>query len=519
MGNTSTGHQGKLYVIGLGPGDVRFLTAEAVAALGEVDWAVCDPVAEPRLLRPLLPPEAALDTLPPDLPPEGQEELFQRMIQAVKEGKRVARLLLWGPSDWHPPWSDWSRLRQAAVPFHVIPGISAETTWTTYLELAPTQAKRIFATPPVIASGWQELWEIVSNMPQGESGPVVLLRNPWVFPRPEDPSLNDRAVLSQAVWVVVRPGLAGQKVFRTVLASLPEELFRLQADGPVFLWFGPEGLPQSPWFSQQPLFGRRILLCRPEADALPTAKLLQGLGAEVFLEPMIVIGPPPDWTPVDQALDELASFDWIVFSSGNGVRYFLGRLWERGGDLRQLAGPRIAAIGPGTAAALATFHLRAELIPPEFRAESLLELLAPQAAGKRFLLVRASRGRDVLPEGLQAAGASVRQVVAYTSADLPEARPEIRRRIAAGAIDWIVVTSSSIARNLVRLFGADLRQAKLASISPVTSATLQELGFRPAVEARQFTLRGLIAAILQAEGTPPQLAHQLLPPQVDLSAD
>ena len=519
MAIQAASRKGKLYLIGLGAGDPRFLTIEAASALAEVDWAVCDPVAEPRLLRPLLPAEAYLQILPPDFPPSQEEELFRQMIQAVSEGKRVARLLLWGPNDWQSPWNDWARLRQAGVPFQVLPAISQETAWTTYLELTPPEAKRIFATPPVVACGWEELRQIASNLPEGEPGPLVLLRNPAALSRPEDSPLNDSAVLSRAVWVVIRPGLAGQRVFRTALGDLPKELSRLQADGPVYLCFRADQLPQSPWFSQQPLFGRRILLCRPEADALPTAKLLQGLGAEVFLEPMILIGPPQDWTPVDQALDELASFDWIVFSSGNGVRYFLGRLWERGGDLRQLAGPRIAAIGPGTAAALAAFHLRAELIPPEFRAESLLELLAPQAAGKRFLLVRASRGRDVLPEGLQAAGAYIRQVVAYTSADLPEARPEIRRRLATGAIDWILVTSSSIGRNLVRLFGADLRQAKLASISPVTSATLQELGFPPAVEARQFTLRGLIAAILQAEGTDPQLAAQLLSPQVDLSAD
>jgi uroporphyrinogen III methyltransferase / synthase len=223
---------------------------------------------------------------------------------------------------------------------------------------------------------------------------------------------------------------------------------------------------------------------------------LQELGADVLMQPAIEISPPADWAPVDAALERLDHYDWLVFSSANGVRYFFDRLLTTGGDLRRLGHVRLAAIGPGTAEELVDFRLRADLVPREFRAESLAEALAA-TEGRRFLLIRASRGREVLAERLRAAGRQVDQVVTYRSIDIERPIPEIADALAAGEIDWVTVTSSAIARSLAALFGDQLRQAKLASISPVTSATLRELGFLPLVEAVDYTMAGLVTAIVQ----------------------
>jgi uroporphyrinogen III methyltransferase / synthase len=211
-----------------------------------------------------------------------------------------------------------------------------------------------------------------------------------------------------------------------------------------------------------------------QAESL--ADLLAEQGAEVLVQPAIEIHDPPDFTPVDQSIERLRTFDWVVFSSSNGVRYFLNRLLQGSSDLRAVGGAKLACIGPGTAEALASYHLRADLIPEEFRAESLAASLADRVAGKRVLLVRASRGREVLAEQLVAAGGLVEQIVAYSSHDVASADPEILRRLQRGQVDWITVTSSAIARSLVHLFGSDLRQAKLASISPITTGVLRELG-------------------------------------------
>jgi uroporphyrinogen III methyltransferase/synthase len=181
------------------------------------------------------------------------------------------------------------------------------------------------------------------------------------------------------------------------------------------------------------------------------------------------------------------------------VRALLDRLLETGYDMRALGGIRLAAIGPGTAEALAQYHLRVDLQPSEYRAEALVEALVPEASGRSFLLARASRGREVLAEGLQEAGASVEQLVVYQSQDVTTVEADVSEQLANGKVDWVTVTSSAIARSLAALFGDQLAGSRLASISPITSQALREQGLSAAVEAEQYTMQGLVAAIVQAE--------------------
>ncbi len=155
---------------------------------------------------------------------------------------------------------------------------------------------------------------------------------------------------------------------------------------------------------QSPLAGQTVMVTRPGGEDDALTRLLRDLGAEVLVQPVICISDPPDWRPVDAALAQLSQFDWIVFSSANGVRYFIGRLLTAGGDLQQFKRIKIAAIGPATADELLRHNLHADLVPPEFQAESLAHSLAGEASGKHFLLVRASRGREVLAEQLNRAG-------------------------------------------------------------------------------------------------------------------
>ena len=259
--------------------------------------------------------------------------------------------------------------------------------------------------------------------------------------------------------------------------------------GPVFP--APCCLPPAP----KPLSGRLVLVTRPGEQAQELRELLTAIGAEVLEQPGITVSDPPDWSPVDAALERIASYDWLVFSSSNGVKRLLDRLSRRGGSLEQLAAVKLAAIGPGTAAELVRYGLTAEVVPKEYRAESLADALASHAAGKRFLLARASRGRQVLPEQLIAAGGIVEQVVVYSTHDVETADPEVAAALAANRVDWVTVTSSAIARAIVRLFGEQLRKARLASISPVTSQTLRNLGHPPAAEATEYTMVGLVGAM------------------------
>ena len=254
----------------------------------------------------------------------------------------------------------------------------------------------------------------------------------------------------------------------------------------------PERSPSAA--SQKPLAGLRVMVTRPIEPGDALTELLREAGAEVIAQPAIRISPPPDWQPVDAALAHLHEYDWLVFSSANGVRYLFDRL--RQCNIRPLWYPLLAAMGPGTAEELMRYGRRADLVPTQFRAESLADALTPEAAGKRFLLARASRGRELLAERLTAAGAVVEQIVVYSSDDVEQPDPKVAAMLHAGQIDWITVTSSAIARSLARLFGDDLRQAKLASISPITSGVLRELGHEPAAEAAEYTSAGLTAAMV-----------------------
>jgi uroporphyrinogen III methyltransferase / synthase len=236
------------------------------------------------------------------------------------------------------------------------------------------------------------------------------------------------------------------------------------------------------------------MITRPEDPNDPMAIQLSQLGAEIIVQPAICIGPPPDWQPVDAALARLDQFDWLVFSSVNGVRSLLDRMREKG--ISPIFRAKLAAIGPGTADELARWQLHADIVPKQFRAEALADALVQQATGQRFLLIRASRGREVLAQRLTAAGATVEQAVLYLNTDVERPNATVKALLHAHQIDWITVTSSSIARSLVKLFGKDLHRAKLASISPLTSSVLTELGHEPAAEATEYSVPGLVAAIV-----------------------
>jgi uroporphyrinogen III methyltransferase / synthase len=256
-------------------------------------------------------------------------------------------------------------------------------------------------------------------------------------------------------------------------------------------------MPPSP-LRPPSLAGQKILVTRPLDQSSDLVDRLTALGAEVLVQPAIQISEPAEWAPVDDALGRLQSFDWLVFSSANGVRFLVERLRNTGGDLQQLAGLQLAAIGPGTAEALARYGLRTALQPDKFRAEHLAEALTAEAAGKRFLLARASRGREVLAETLRAVGGLVEQVVVYTSRDVQEADPHVSALLTAGQIAWVTVTSSAIAKSLHGLFGERLRASRLVSISPLTSDALRQLGYTPAAEATPYTMAGVVDAILRA---------------------
>jgi len=435
-----------------------------------------------------------------------QQEINQRMVDLALAGRIVARLKGGDPGIFGRLAEETAALAAAGVPFEIVPGVTTAAAAGAYAGVTVTH--REMASCVAFVTGQEktgkvdsaidfaalakfpgtlviymgvttaEHWssQLIANGKPADT-PVVLVRRCTL---PDQTTLDCK--LGEVDAALRADPVSGEKV-RPPLVAIVGDVARREE--------------MSDWFTNRPLFGQTVLVTRPAQQTADMAGRLRDLGAEVLVQPAIEIGPPADWSDVDAAIETLAEFDSVAFSSRNGVEFFLNRLFAIGYDVRALGGIRLAAIGPATAAALREFSLNADLHPEEYRAEALAEALANESAGKRMLLIRASRGREVLAEQLTAAGARVEQVVVYRSQDVKQLPTPIVEAVAAGRVDWITVTSSAIARSLVRLLGENLRQTQLAAISPLTAGVLAEEGHEAAVVADQYTADGVIDAILR----------------------
>jgi uroporphyrinogen III methyltransferase/synthase len=307
---------------------------------------------------------------------------------------------------------------------------------------------------------------------------------------------------------VIRWGTTGdQRTLEAPLRDLAAAVRRAGLMAPALVVIGAvAGLrPRLAWAERRPLFGKRVLVTRPRHQAGDLVRRLDQLGAVPVVLPAVEVRDPADWAPVDRALAGLAGYDWLVFTSANGVHAVVRRLRQTGGDLRALGGVQLAAIGPGTADALRGYHLEPDLVPAEYRSESLAAALKERAAGRRILLARADRGRDVLRQELSAV-AAVDQVAVYSQVDALEGATEMLERLRAGEIEYVTLTSSNIARALLRILDQAARgrieagEVKLVTISPVTSAAVRDLGLPVAAEAAEYTTAGVLEALVALAG-------------------
>jgi len=491
---------GKVYLVGGGPGDPGLLTLRACQCLGRADLVLYDYLVNTRVLSHARAAAELIclgrhgrDRIMP------QDEINRRMVEAARAGRTVVRLKGGDPAVFAHVAEEAHVLSAAGLEFEIVPGITAALAAASYAGIPITQSD--LASAVAFVAGQEREDKPVSGL---DYAALAAFPGTLVFymgvttARQWTGALIEAGKPAETPAVIVRRcSWPDQQRLACTLGSVADVLEAAGMRPPVVIVVGlVAALPRAlDWFGRRPLFGQSILVTRPAEQAAGLQSELEELGARVLVQPAIEIRDPPSWQPADDALARLDSFDWLVFSSGNGVRRVLGRLLDSGRDLRALGKVRLAAIGPATAAELSRYHLKADQVPDQYRAEALADSLAGAAAGKRFLLIRASRGRELLAERLSAASGLVEQVVVYESRDVSRADAEIGQELAGGRIDWITVTSSAIARSLIRLFGSSLQKSKLVSISPVTSATLRELGHEPAAEAEQYTMMGIVEAI------------------------
>jgi uroporphyrinogen III methyltransferase/synthase len=492
------GSPGRVYLVGAGPGDPGLVTVRGAECLRRADLVLYDCLADPNILE-YINPSAEVVGLGRG---SGQrsiphEEAIDRMIEAARGGKTVVHLKAGDPQVFGGAAGEIEHLRGAGIPYEIVPGITAALATAGYAEIPITHPDHASAVALVIAhprDGTDKPpldYGLLAHFP----GTLIVYMGESTARQWSEGLISGGKSPDTPVAIVRRCARNDQQTVRSTLGTLAGVIRANEPVAPAVIVVGEVVTlaPEASWFAARPLHGQRVVVTRPREQAGELRRRLAELGAKVYVQPAIRITDPPDWAPVDAALARLDRFDWLVFSSSNGVRYLLDRLLESGGDLRRLGPVKLAAIGPGTAEELARYRLRANLVPEQYRAEALAEALAGDAAGRSFLLARASRGRDVLAEQLAAAGGTVEQIVVYSSTDVEKPDDEL----ASGRIDWITVTSSAIAGSLARLFGETLRGTKLASISPITSETLRRLGYEPSVEATQYTMEGLVEAIVR----------------------
>ena len=504
MAESSGSRIGKVYLVGAGPGDPGLLTLRGAECLARGEVVFYDYLVNPALLD-----HAAAGARLVRLGHHSQgrtleqEEINHLVIAAAREGRTVVRLKGGDPDVFARTAEEVGALAAAGIPYETVPGVTAGLAAGGYAEIPLTHADH--SSCVALVTGQER---------RDKDGPALDYSALAQFPGTLVFYMGIRSAKqwSQAlidagrspetpVAIVQRATCPNQDVDRCTLGTVTDTIRSRHIRPPAITVVGHVAHlgPAVSWFAARPLFGQTVLVTRPRHQAAALCNRLTELGAHVLVQPMIEIAPPDDWRSVDEALARLNTYDWLVFSSANGVRYLLDRLMAGGGDMRRLAGVRLAAIGPGTAESLAEWKLHADLVPTEYRAEALAEALATEAPGKRILLARASRGREVLAERLMAAGATVDQVVVYASRDVEQLEENVQAAVDEGTIDWISVTSSAIGRSAVRLLGPALGEAKAASISPITSQVLRGLGCEPVAEAAQYTIEGLVEALLNAE--------------------
>ena len=491
---------GKVYLVGAGPGDPALLTLRGAECLRRADVVLYDYLVNPVLVAHCRPEAERIC-----LGKHGggriwpQEEINEQLVLLAKQGKTVVRLKSGDPAIFARGAEEVERLVREGIAFEIVPGITAALAAGSYAGIPITH--RELASAVALVTGHEDPEKHESAVDYAAlarfPGTLVFYMGVTTVRHWSAELMAAGKGAATPVAVVRRCSQADQRTVRTTLGEVAGVVEREKLRPPVIFIIGEVAAsPESySWFEKRPLFGKKILVTRPAHQATALSGPLAELGAEVLFQAAIEIGPPVDWKPVDSALQRLNEFDWLVFSSSNGVRYLLERLFAIGKDVRALGSIKLAAIGPGTAEALQRYHLNADLVPDEFRAESLAGSLAGNARGQRFLLARASRGREVLTEELAAAGGIVEQMVVYQSNDVTAADPHIAELLQSGKIDWVTVTSSAIAKSLVRLFGKSLKHTKLASISPITSGTLREIGFEPVAEAKEYAMAGVVEAI------------------------
>ncbi len=503
--------KGIVYLVGAGPGDRDLITLRGVECLRRADLVLYDYLVNSELLEHVSSGAECICLGRHGEPRWTQQAIGERMVAAARDGLTVVRLKSGDPMIFGRAAEELLVLGEAGVGFEIVPGITAALAAAASLGMPITS--RDAASAVALVTGQEsgeksEEDQLDYQALAGFPGTLVFYMGVTTAAQWTTKLMAAGVPADRPVALVRRCSWPDQRVVFCRLDEVVGQVVpRSLLPPPVIAIVGEAAAACAAWNHEdaRPLFGETVVVTRPRHQAKELGEAFRELGASVVYQPALEIKPLEDWSEVDRQLDDLRSFHWIVFSSSNGVDFFFRRLRERGGDLRRLADVQVAAVGPGTADALARFQVAGIEQPAAgFRAESLVELLQDRVAGRRVLVVRAERGRDVLVDGLRTRGADVKELVVYRSEEVSTLEPEVARVLRPLSTAWVLATSSASARSLVRLLG-DLSPSdatgttrwRWVSISPLTSQTLRECGVEAIEEAAEATSQSLVETVLQ----------------------
>ena len=497
---------GKVYLIGAGPGDPGLITVKGLRCLQEADIVVYDRLVDSRILdkadkkAELIfvgkgPGEAAME----------QEEINQYLVARGQEGKVVARLKGGDPFVFGRGGEEAQALALAGVPYEVVPGVTSAIAAPAYAGIPLTH--RDLASSLTVVTGSEDptkedstvRWDAVAR-----AGGTVVALMAW-------------AALDKIVETLIKEGMEpstpvalvrwGTEPYQQTVTGTLETIVGVGNEAgmspPVVAVIGHvvDLRQRLRWFDNKPLFGKRVLVTRSRAQASVLSEMLQQEGAEPVELPTIQFSPVDDYTAVDRAIDSLHSYTWVIFTSANGVESFFDRMRALNLDSRAFGGVKVGAIGPATAAALTQRGIVADMVPPEYVSEAIVQVMqGNNLKGSRVLLPRADIGRAELADGLASLGALVEQLPIYRTTVPEGSGDKAREHLGNGNIDLVTFTSSSTVVNLLSLLDGDttlFRKVLVACIGPITASTAREKGLKVDIVAQEHTIAGLLSAMKQ----------------------
>jgi len=490
--------RGFVYLVGAGPGDYELISEKAREVMRNADCIIYDFLANERIFEDVacekiyVGKQGGAHTL-------SQDEINRLIIEKAQEGKTVVRLKGGDPFIFGRGGEEAEELVQAGIPFGIVPGISSFYSAPAYAGI------------PITHRDYASAFEVITGHRRSDTSDEEDINFPEYRPDKTYIFMMGVKNLSYISDQLIRKGfpetipagivtwgtLPKQQVVTGTLGSIDRIAQEKKVTPPAIILVGEVVRLRDTlrWYDTLPLFGRRIVVTRTREQASRLSRELSRLGAEVIEFPTIEIRPCADQSALESAIGRLEEFDWIVFTSQNAVQIFFDLLNRSGRDSRSLHRNRIAAIGPASAQEIERFCIRPDLIPDEYVAEGLLSAMNEiDLQGKRFLLPCSAGARLTLKEGLESRGAAVERIHIYDAVS-PEKVSEDLLESVKGA-DIITFTSSSTVKNFFKL--VDTVGAQLACIGPITAETLREKGYEPAIVAAEYTIGGLVDAIVAA---------------------